>query len=213
MIRYASDMNTRRRPPSISSSSGSMSRSGKTAVSQPLVSEDDAALFREAIGATVGEVRQFAPAAPAPRPAPPKPEARSFQRDEDEALRLSHESPFEAAPEALGDFLEYLRDGLPPKLLKRLKRGHFSVQDEIDLHRMSRVEAEAVLRLFLAEARRRDHRCVRIVHGKGLRSGESGPVLKAMVDRMLRLRGDVLAFASAPARDGGSGAVVVLLAA
>src|SRR5690606_10200998 len=134
-----------------------------------------------------------------------------FRRDEEEALRLSRELPFDVAPDVSGELLEYLRDGLPPKLLRRLKRGHFSVQDEIDLHRMNRAQAEAVLRAFLAESRRHGRRCVRVVHGKGLRSSEVGPVLKAMVDRFLRLRGDVLAFASAPGREGGSGAVVVLL--
>ena len=72
-------------------------------------------------------------------------------------------------------------------------------------------QAESSLRAFLAEARLEGHGCVRIVHGKGLRSGDSGPVLKALVDRMLRLRSDVLAFASAPAPEGGSGAVLVLL--
>ncbi len=128
-------------------------------------------------------------------------------------MRLSQESPFEAASEAFGELLEYLSDGFPPKLLKRLKRGQFAVQDEIDLHRMTRMQAQAVLRAFLAEAHHRGHRCVRVVHGKGLRSGENGPVLKVMVDQMLRLRGDVLAFASANVREGGSGAVVVLLAA
>ena len=177
-------------------------------IPRTVVSDADVALFREAIG----PVRELDPVAPAPRAAPPKPEARSFQRDEEEALRLSHESPFEAALDVFGESLEYLRDGLPPKLLKRLKRGHFSVQDELDLHRMNRAQAEAVLRMFLAESRKRGWRCLRIVHGKGLGSGEAGPVLKAMVDRFLRLRGDVLAFASAPAREGGSGAVVVLLA-
>lgn len=173
-----------------------------------MITEADAALFREAIG----PVRKLDPVPSAPRPAPPSPEARSFKRDEEEALQLSREFPFEVAPEVSGELLEYLRDGFPPKLLKRLKRGHFSVQDEIDLHRMTRSQAETVLRGFLSNSKRHGRRCLRIVHGKGLRSGEAGPVLKAMVDRFLRLRGDVLAFASAPERDGGSGAVVVLLA-
>lgn len=172
------------------------------------ISEADAALFREAIG----PVRKLDSVPCAPRVAPPLPEARSFKRDEEEALRLSREFPFEVALDVSGELLEYLRDGLPPKLLRRLKRGHFSVQDEIDLHRMTRSQAETVLRGFLAESKRHGRRCLRIVHGKGLRSGDAGPVLKAMVDRFLRLRGDVLAFASAPGRDGGSGAVVVLLA-
>lgn len=171
-------------------------------------SPEDIALFHEAIG----PVRKLAEPVPeAPRPAPPAPRPRSRERDEAEALHQSRFDPFMASPLGPGDVLEYLRDGYPPRLLRQLKRGQYAVQDEIDLHRLTQPQAEAVLREFLAQARHEDRRCVRIVHGKGLRSGDPGPVLKSLVDRMLRLRADVIAFASAPARDGGSGAVLVLL--
>ena len=171
-------------------------------------SADDIALFHEAIG----PVRKLPePVAEAPRPEPPAPRPRSREADEDLALRQSRFEPFAAAPLGPGDVLEYLREGHSPRLLRRLKRGHYAVRDELDLHRMSQAQAESSLRAFLAEARLEGHGCVRIVHGKGLRSGDSGPVLKALVDRMLRLRSDVLAFASAPAPEGGSGAVLVLL--
>ncbi|HRQ35862.1 MAG TPA: Smr/MutS family protein, partial [Chiayiivirga sp.] len=136
---------------------------------------------------------------------------RSREADEALALHQSRFAPFSASPLGPGDVLEYLREGHSPRLLRRLKRGHYAVRDEIDLHRMTQTQAESALREFLAEARREGHGCVRIVHGKGLRSGDAGPVLKALVDRMLRLRSDVLAFASAPAPEGGSGAVLVLL--
>ena len=170
---------------------------------------DDVALFHEAIG----PVRKLPEPAPvAPRPAPPAPRPRSRERDEAEALHQSRFEPFAASPLGPGDVLEYLREGHTPRLLRQLKRGQYAVQDELDLHRLTQAQAEALLREFLAQARHEGRRCVRIVHGKGLRSGDPGPVLKAMVDRLLRLRADVLAFASAPAREGGSGAVVVLLA-
>ena len=126
-------------------------------------------------------------------------------------MHQSRFEPFAASPLGPGVTLQYLRDGHPPRLLRQLKRNQYAVQDEIDLHRLTQAQAEAVLREFLAQARYEGRRCVRIVHGKGLRSGDEGPVLKALVDRMLRLRADVIAFASAPARDGGSGAVLVLL--
>ena len=96
------------------------------------------------------------------------------------------------------------------RTLKQLRRGEFSIQDEIDLHNLRASDAETLLKRFLNEARSGMHRCVRIVHGKGLRS-EGAPVLKMLVDRVLRQRGDVLAFASAPPNQGGSGAVLVLL--
>ncbi|MEO7148330.1 MAG: Smr/MutS family protein [Rhodanobacteraceae bacterium] len=85
------------------------------------------------------------------------------------------------------------------------------MQDEIDLHQMDEKTAHAVLDDFLAEGKRRGLACLRIVHGKGLRSGAAGPVLKRMVDRVLRRRDDVLAFASARPAQGGTGATVVVL--
>ncbi|HEY9133899.1 MAG TPA: Smr/MutS family protein, partial [Dyella sp.] len=111
----------------------------------------------------------------------------------------------------VGEELSYLRDGYPPKLLRQLKRGQYSVQDEIDLHHMNAAAAQQTIVEFLAEARHNGLRCVRIVHGKGLRSKAAGPVLKVLTDRMLRRRDDVVAFASARPAQGGTGAVVVLL--
>jgi DNA-nicking Smr family endonuclease len=167
---------------------------------------DDAALFREAIG----PVRVFDAPAPAVEPPKPQPNTRRHDEDEAEALRETMRQPLDALAYAMGEVLEFRRDELPPQSLKRLKRGEFAVQDELDLHRMRVDEAEAALRVFLGEARRSQFPCVRLVHGKGLRS-EFGPVLKALVDRVLRHRGDVLAFCSAPAAQGGTGATLVLL--
>jgi DNA-nicking Smr family endonuclease len=76
---------------------------------------------------------------------------------------------------------------------------------------MNAAAAQSSIVDFLAEARREGWRCVRIVHGKGLRSRAAGPVLKALTDRLLRRRDDVIAFASARPALGGTGAVVVLL--
>lgn len=175
--------------------------------SVPAPAPEEVALFHEAIG----PVRRLAEQAPVPRATPPAPRPRSRELDEAQALHQSRYEPFMASPVGPGDVLEYLRDGYPPRVLRQLKRGQYAVQDEIDLHRLTQVQAEAVLREFLAQARYEQSRCVRIIHGKGLRSGDSGPVLKSLVDRVLRLRADVLAFASAPERDGGSGAVLVVL--
>jgi DNA-nicking Smr family endonuclease len=86
-----------------------------------------------------------------------------------------------------------------------------SAQEELDLHGTDARTAEALLRAFLNDARRHGLGCVRVIHGKGMQS-EGTPVLKNLVDRMLRHRADVLGFHSAPPAQGGTGAVVVVLA-
>lgn len=172
------------------------------------VTEDDAALFREAIG----DVRRLE--APAPVPTRPRPAPRPRQRELDEALALQQSRQtgwFEATIEA-AEALAYRRDEVPEKVLKALKRGQYSIGGELDLHQMRATEAERWLREFLAQSRAGGHACVRIIHGKGLRAAAGGSVLKALVDRMLRQRADVLAYASAPEAMGGTGAVLVLLA-
>ena len=169
--------------------------------------EDDIRLFRDAIG-PVREIRADVPPPPAPRP---EPRAHMLEADEAAVPGELLEPAFDPALMEIGEELAYLRDGYPPRLLRQLKRGQFSVQDEIDLHHMNAAAAQASIADFLAEARQHGLRCVRIVHGKGLRSKAAGPVLKALTDRLLRRRDDVVAFASARPAQGGTGAVVVLL--
>lgn len=172
-------------------------------------SEDDAALFREA----VGPVRPVAPdAEPPPSPARPHPTPRQQQADEADALRQSRREPFGGDGGELGDASLYRRPEVPARVLKRLRRGLYSVQDEIDLHGLPVASAEPLLRGFLAQARAEGRHCLRIVHGKGLHSGPEGPQIRPLVERMLSQRAEVLAYASAPAAQGGSGATLVLLA-
>lgn len=116
-------------------------------------------------------------------------------------------------PEALasGEEIMYSHPGLQRRVLLRLRRGHYSLGAELDLHGMTVPVARLALQDFLLECRRRHLRCVRIIHGKGRRSSNQGPILKFKVDRWLRQRGDVLAFCSARPADGGTGAVYVLL--
>ncbi|MDH5832508.1 Smr/MutS family protein [Luteimonas kalidii] len=168
--------------------------------------DDDAALFRSAIG----PVRELPPV-PAPPPRPrPRPAARMAERDDAEAkgdfLRLLDEAPIEP-----GDTLRHRRDDVPARVLKRLAQGEYAAQDELDLHHATAASAEAMLRRFLHDARDAGIHCVRVIHGKGLNS-EGVPVLKNLCDRLLRQRADVLAFHSAPASQGGTGAVLVLVA-
>lgn len=173
--------------------------------------DDPAALFRAAIG-EVTPLRAPDRAHEALQRPRPRPRARMAELDDAEAqgefARLLRSSqPLEA-----GDVLRYRRDSLPHRTLQRLSRGQYAVQDELDLHGATAAQAEGMVRQFLAEAHDHDYGCVRIIHGKGLQAGGSIPVLKNLVDRLLRLRADVLAFHSAPPGQGGTGAVLVLLA-
>lgn len=110
-----------------------------------------------------------------------------------------------------GEELTFLRPGLRRQVLRRLRRGHYRIAAELDLHGMTVATARGALTHFLTDCRRHDHQCVRIVHGKGRRSSNRGPILKGKVDRWLRLRAEVLAFCSARPVDGGTGAIYVLL--
>lgn len=170
---------------------------------------DDAALFREAIG----EVRVIEAApAPAPRAPPPAPRARQRERDEAEALQEAQAVSLFALMMAGDQVLEHRREDVGEQVLRRLARGEFAVEAEIDLHGHDLVGAEAALRAFLHAARREGRRCVRVIHGRGSRSPDGQAVLKALTDRMLAQRGDILAYASAPPAMGGTGAVLALIA-
>ncbi len=179
----------------------------RRALPREVVSPEDQSLFRDA----VGPLRIIAPVPALPRARPPPPSARMSEADERAVVgELLTHSLDELALE-VGDPLRYLKEGVPPRLLRQLGRGAFAVRDEIDLHHMTVPVAREVLARFLDECVRDQRFCVRIVHGKGLKSGSRGPVLKTLVDQVLRRRGDVLAFRSAQSGDGGSGVVVVLL--
>ena len=174
---------------------------------QPLSNED-----RELFRAAIGKLRRIERAAPAAAPVPPPPRAHMAAADEAAVLGELLHGPFDPTLLEVGEELLHLQDGHSPRLLQRLRRGDFAIQDEIDLHHLRAAEAAALLLQFLAECRRNDLRCVKIIHGKGLRSGQRGPVLKALTAHLLRRRSEVIAFASARANQGGSGATLVLLA-
>ena len=168
--------------------------------------EDDAAQFRAAIG----PVRELPPVPPPPSAPKPRPRARMAERDELEA-RSEFRRALQAPQLEAGDALRYRRDEVPARVVQRLGRGLYAAQDELDLHNMEASQAELVLREFIRASLQAGFGCIRIVHGKGLHSDSRVPALKNMVDRLLRQRADVLAFHSAPAAQGGVGAVLVLL--
>jgi DNA-nicking Smr family endonuclease len=121
--------------------------------------------------------------------------------------------PLLAATVTADEALSFRRPGVRDQAVRRLKRGGFPLEAEVDLHGLNQSGARDCLAQFLAESRDAGHRCVRIVHGKGYRSGARGPVLKSAVNEWLRRNLDVMAFTSARAIDGGTGAVYVLLRA
>ena len=116
-------------------------------------------------------------------------------------------------PIAAADPLSFQRAGVRTQVVRRLRRGLFPIEDNLDLHGLTQTAARDQLARFLAVNRDAGRRCVRIIHGKGYRSGARGPILKIAVDFWLRRHLDVMAFTSARAIDGGTGAVYVLLRA
>ena len=149
-------------------------------------------------------------------PPPPAPVPRHRIADERDALEASKYGD-EPAPQTwdIGQEPEgeqtYLRAGIGTDVLSKLRRGHWKVQAEIDLHGHDSEEARDALADFLAEARSAGMRCVRVIHGKGLTSPNREPVLKGKVRRWLARRDEVLAYCEAPQHAGGGGAVLVLL--
>ena len=113
-----------------------------------------------------------------------------------------------SSPPEGGESLKFLRPGYSPDLLRKLRRGHWRVDDELDLHGMNRDQARHAVGDFLDQAAAHRLRCVCIVHGRAL--GRE-PVLKGMLASWLAGRDDVLAFGEAPSALGGAGAVLVLL--
>jgi DNA-nicking Smr family endonuclease len=165
--------------------------------------------FREAMRDVVPLASQARVEHQRPRPAP-IPEQRL--RDERAALQESLITrPDPDAGTATGEELIYVRAGIPKTVLRNLRRGHWVIRDDLDLHGLTSPEARIATASFLAVCVQRGVRCVRIVHGKGLRSRNREPVLKRKVGYWLMQRDEVLAFCEALPADGGSGAVLVLL--
>jgi len=146
----------------------------------------------------------------APRPAP---EPRQRLLDEQAALQeaMSDEVDLESLL-LTDDGLSFRRAGVGADVVTRLRRGHWAIQAEIDLHGLRRDEARDELATFVRRAAQRGQRCLRIVHGKGHGSPGRQPVLKAKVQRWLGQRAEVIAFAQASGPQGGAGALIVLLA-
>lgn len=168
---------------------------------------------RELFAISVGPVVPLRRTAALP-PRPPAPPAHPRQRVLDEA-RVLHESisdEFDA--ESLletDDALSFRRRGVGPEVVRKLRRGVWAIQAQLDLHGLRRDAARERLAEFLRESVRAGLRCVRVIHGKGNGSPGREPVLKGKVRSWLVQKSEVMAFAQARAQDGGHGALLVLL--
>lgn len=166
-------------------------------------------LFATAVGAVVPLKKSVMPALARARPPAV---ARQRQRDEAAALVESISDAFDV--ESLletDDALSFRRRGVGIDVVRKLRRGVWVLQDEIDLHGLRSDEARERVAEFLRDSARAGLRCVRVVHGKGLGSPGREPVLKAKVKSWLVQRSEVLAFTHARPADGGHGALIVLL--
>ncbi len=169
---------------------------------------------RELFASSVGPVTPLRrPARPAPARPQPAPLARQRLRDEAKVLRESISDDFDV--ESLldtDDNLSYRREGVGPEVVRKLRRGVWAIQAQVDLHGLRRDAARERLGAFLRESTQAGLRCVRVIHGKGNGSPGRTGVLKIKVNGWLVQRIEVIAFAQARAAEGGLGAVVVLLA-
>jgi len=165
------------------------------------------AMFRDA----VGEVRSVNNDKIEPDKRPLKPVVRSSEDDDRSVMDALLEDLSEADLLETGEHLAYTSPGVQRAVLRKLKAGRYAIQSEVDLHGLTLAEARRELSEFLAAAQTRRHLCVRVIHGKGRKNAQSAPRLKPAVNQWLQRNKQVLAFCSARAMDGGTGAVYVLL--
>lgn len=169
----------------------------------------DGDLFRRAAGAV--RAIKTAPVVEL-RTSKPEPLPLQRERDEQAALAEALSDAFDASTLLDTDeHLSYRRPGVGPDVTRKLRRGEWAIQSQVDLHGLRTDEAREQLAQFIREAHRHGLRCVRVVHGKGLGSPGKTPVLKGRVQGWLAQKKEVLAFVQARPAEGGAGALVVLL--
>jgi DNA-nicking Smr family endonuclease len=175
--------------------------------------DEERALFHSAVAdaTPLKQATRFDNSAPKPSPHPKQREA-----DESAALLSSqlaiHPSPMSWDIGAdIEDDQSFLRAGINPDLLRKLRRGQWTIQAELDLHHHTQDEAHAVIAEFIRKSKIEDWRCVRVIHGKGLSSHQKIPVLRSRVRKWLQQKEEVLAYCEPRPNGGGSGAILVLL--
>ncbi len=170
------------------------------------LTSEDCDLFRLTIG-KVHTVKSDKVLLKADNKPKPYPKLQAINIDE----HLSNKQGLDVEQVGLEDSLSFLAPGLQHNVLKKLRKGQFGLNAEIDLHGLNSNEAKKQLLNFLHDSAEDGNRCVHIVHGKGYRSADHHPVLKNDINLWLRQHKDVQAFCSAPPKHGGTGAVFVLL--
>lgn len=169
--------------------------------------EDERDLFRKQMTDVVPRAADVIPLRrPRPEPIP-----RQTRREERAVIEDLANEVVDWSEHETGDELYYHQPGVQRRTIRKLRRGGYSVTAELDLHGCTVSQARERLSNFLADLDRRRQTCVRIIHGKGLRSPGRQPVLRSKVALWLARRQDVLAYCSAPQHDGGLGALYVLL--
>ena len=171
------------------------------------INSEDSALFRDSIG----DVRPINTRPRTEQTAKPTAKALQRRRDERQALQESLHRSGDDVPAELIEDSSFKRNSVSRKRMRELRAGKIAIRDELDLHGCTRKEAKPLLHSFIHESARFGLSCVRIVHGKGMRSGATGPVLKNAVNQWLRNWETVQAFCPARNCDGGTGALYVLL--
>lgn len=175
------------------------------------VAQREADLFRRSIGDVAPLASTDKAVVAVPRPLPI---ARQHLADEEAALKesLSDEFTLDTMLDT-DEALSYTRQGIGSDVVRKLRRGHWVIQSQLDLHGLRTDEAREALGAFLRNAVRRGVRCVRVIHGKGLGSLNKEPVLKNKVRNWLVQKEEVIAFCQTRPADGGAGALIVLLKA
>ncbi len=169
---------------------------------------NDTELFRQTIG-KVDAIKQDKVALHEQRNAKPKPYPKPVAVNFD--AHLNSRDPEKIENVGIYDSMSFLSAGLQNSVLKKLRRGFFGIDAEIDLHGLNSQLAKKQLLHFLHNSVEEGYRCVHIVHGKGYRSLDNLPVIKNELNRWLRQHKDVQAFCSASSKEGGTGALFVLL--
>ena len=170
-------------------------------------SQEDIDLFRRSVGAT----RPLGNDKTARFQKHPSPRPRVRPDFEDAPAEPGFSDGFDVGNVAAGETLFFARPGVQQRQLQRLRRGQLSIGAELDMHGMTTATARNAISHFITRCRDRHIRCIRIIHGKGYGSKGDAPILKNRLNSWLRQHHDVLAFSSTPDRDGGTGAVYVLL--
>ena len=173
----------------------------------PDISEEDSRLFRESIGDVSLHYNEQIFQTNTPPLAVP----RQRIKDEQSVIRELMDQNPELSELEYGAELSFHRPGIQQKVLRKLRKGEYKIEKELDLHGMTSIQAKKALRQFIEHLRDGRRHCVRIIHGKGRGSKDNIPVLKNNLNVWLRQFDGILAFCSAKVTDGGTGAVYVLI--